>query len=286
MSTMDLAPPRSPTTLPFSSKMWTKRHSRALQLALLLLLAVLLFLRPSLRTFTITLPASPQPLPRIASELNIPDPVQPAELPPPSPPLTSLGEEADASFHISAPESYADQLGEFVRRAFPAHLHPELIQALATPPANPPTPIPKKIWQTHRSEESSPLDTTRTWWETNRDVDGWNRTFLSDEGADQWVREWLGAPQESEIAWVWNTLPRGVLRSDMLRYLVLLLEGGVYSDTDTVCLKPISRWGRFAEVWTVDPQSDAALGEQTELAWEGDRAEEERGDPPRGVIIG
>ncbi|KZT51458.1 glycosyltransferase family 32 protein, partial [Calocera cornea HHB12733] len=127
----------------------------------------------------------------------------------------------------------------------------ELIQALATPPANPPTPIPKKIWQTHRSEESSPLDTTRTWWETNRDVDGWNRTFLSDEGADQWVREWLGAPQESEIAWVWNTLPRGVLRSDMLRYLVLLLEGGVYSDTDTVCLKPISRWGRFAEVGVI-----------------------------------
>ncbi|KZP00811.1 glycosyltransferase family 32 protein [Calocera viscosa TUFC12733] len=267
--------------------MWTKRHWRALQLAALVALAVFLFLRPSLRTF-VTIPLSPasHPPQSPASELDIPDPVQPPELAPPSPPLTSLGEDADASFHISAPESYAEQLGAFVRRAFPKYLHAPLLEALVAPPADPPTPIPKKIWQTHRSQDSAPLDTTRTWWETNRETDGWNRTFLSDDDADRWVREWVGGPGESEIAWVWNTLPRGVLRSDMLRYLVLLLEGGVYSDTDTICLKPISRWGRFAEVWTVDPGSEAELGEQVEQAWEGDREESARGDPPRGVIVG
>jgi alpha 1,6-mannosyltransferase len=37
--------------------------------------------------------------------------------------------------------------------------------------------------------------------------------------------------------------------SDMLRYLLLLLEGGIYSDTDTKRLKPLSEWGRGARLW-------------------------------------
>jgi hypothetical protein len=39
-----------------------------------------------------------------------------------------------------------------------------------------------------------------------------------------------------------NALPRIVMKADMFRYLVLLAYGGVYSDTDTNCLKPISEW--------------------------------------------
>ena len=32
------------------------------------------------------------------------------------------------------------------------------------------------------------------------------------------------------------------MRSDLLRYLILSKEGGVYTDTDTVALKPIDNW--------------------------------------------
>ncbi|EJU01022.1 hypothetical protein DACRYDRAFT_28990, partial [Dacryopinax primogenitus] len=117
----------------------------------------------------------------------------------------------------------------------------------------------------------------RTWWETNPERSGWNRTFLSDEGADEYVRSYLGPPGESELAWVWNILPKGVLRSDMLRYLALLLEGGVYSDTDTICLKPISRWGRGAHLWPVEGGAEM---------YEGDEEESAAGLPPRGVIVG
>lgn len=35
----------------------------------------------------------------------------------------------------------------------------------------------------------------------------------------------------------------------MLRYLLLLLEGGIYSDTDTKRLKPISAWTDGARLW-------------------------------------
>jgi alpha 1,6-mannosyltransferase len=36
---------------------------------------------------------------------------------------------------------------------------------------------------------------------------------------------------------------RGVLKADFLRYLVLLVHGGVYSDVDTELLHPIESWG-------------------------------------------
>ena len=35
----------------------------------------------------------------------------------------------------------------------------------------------------------------------------------------------------------------------MYRYLILLLEGGIYSDTDTTLLKAPSNWGRGARAW-------------------------------------
>ena len=37
-------------------------------------------------------------------------------------------------------------------------------------------------------------------------------------------------------------MPRRVLRADFLRYLLLAIEGGVYSDIDTELLKPIHEW--------------------------------------------
>jgi len=35
----------------------------------------------------------------------------------------------------------------------------------------------------------------------------------------------------------------------MLRYLLLYLEGGIYSDTDTTLLKPPGRWGDGPRLW-------------------------------------
>jgi mannosyltransferase OCH1-like enzyme len=40
----------------------------------------------------------------------------------------------------------------------------------------------------------------------------------------------------------YNRLTRGVMRADFLRYLLLALDGGVYSDTDTELLRPIRDW--------------------------------------------
>lgn len=41
---------------------------------------------------------------------------------------------------------------------------------------------------------------------------------------------------------VYNNLPNVGMKSDLLRYLILDVEGGVYTDTDTIALKPIDVW--------------------------------------------
>jgi len=63
---------------------------------------------------------------------------------------------------------------------------------------------------------------------------------------------------------MWTLLPAGILvsrpscsflaptddqRSDTLRYLLLLVKGGIYSDTDTRLRKPPSKWGQGATLW-------------------------------------
>lgn len=37
-------------------------------------------------------------------------------------------------------------------------------------------------------------------------------------------------------------MPNVGMKSDLLRYLILEVEGGVYTDTDTVALKPVDQW--------------------------------------------
>lgn len=46
----------------------------------------------------------------------------------------------------------------------------------------------------------------------------------------------------SDIVEAYHSIPNVGMKSDLLRYLILGVEGGVYTDTDTVALKPIDRW--------------------------------------------
>lgn len=48
----------------------------------------------------------------------------------------------------------------------------------------------------------------------------------------------------------------------MLRYLVLLAEGGVYSDADTRALMPLAHWADDAELW-VPPLSRSPISVHT-----------------------
>ena len=47
---------------------------------------------------------------------------------------------------------------------------------------------------------------------------------------------------QPDIIQTYEDLPNVGMKSDLLRYLILSVQGGVYTDTDTVALKPIDRW--------------------------------------------
>lgn len=64
-------------------------------------------------------------------------------------------------------------------------------------------------------------------------------TLAGENGANDFIqRHFSGEP----VVDVYNTIPNAGMKSDLLRYLILDIEGGVYTDTDTVALKPIDDW--------------------------------------------
>ena len=85
----------------------------------------------------------------------------------------------------------------------------------------------KNIHQTDRNETTLGEE-TQAWLDMNTS-DGWTLNFLSDTAAARWIKANF---EDSDIEWAWNYMHRGVLRADFLRYLLLLIEGGVYSDID------------------------------------------------------
>lgn len=187
---------------------------------------------------------------------------------------TSLGREADEVYHLADPDPalYLHTLEQFLFKHFPAAdtdaADPNsLLRALRSffpAPSDPPqdVTIPHRIYMTAANEQafSEKERLTRTWAEKNS---AWNFTKQDDQQADAWVRSRFAlhshspshgregdstpsAPLSSTAGVVaaWDRLSEpAVLRSDFWRYLVLAVDGGVYTDTDVECLKPVERWG-------------------------------------------
>lgn len=105
----------------------------------------------------------------------------------------------------------------------------------ATPPF---ADFPHLIWQTGSSsgiiKYSKQSD---TWSKLNP---AHTHRVLTDEAANKFVR--ANFKQHQSLLHFWDSLRTPVFGADMLRYLVMLSQGGVYSDIDTSCLEPIDTW--------------------------------------------
>ena len=151
------------------------------------------------------------------------------------------------SYVVLPPELYFDYLNRT------AHLHiasqasrSELLQRLdeikhPRPPsspvsapieAQPESLVPKTIW----SSDGKPAPSS---WFTKWREAGADPKFLDDAAMEAWVREhWAN----TDVQRTWDDMPRIILKADLLRYLLILVEGGTWSDMDTVPLMPISEW--------------------------------------------
>lgn len=107
--------------------------------------------------------------------------------------------------------------------------------------------LPTEMWQIFLTQKDDQghlatinpetLGDTASWLAQNPD---YHYTLVGSEGADDFVKAHFAGNQS--ILQTYDALSNPGLKSDMLRYLLLFIKGGVYTDTDTVCLKPIDKW--------------------------------------------
>ncbi|KAL9631503.1 MAG: hypothetical protein Q9204_004203 [Flavoplaca sp. TL-2023a] len=107
-----------------------------------------------------------------------------------------------------------------------------------------PQQIPRKI-TTGAYDQSAMTLEFAGWKKQNPD---WKVQRFDDKAMDIWLKANLGAPTDSGIDEtvlldIYNKLPRRTLKSDLFRYLMIFLKGGLYADPDTSSVLPIAQWG-------------------------------------------
>lgn len=99
--------------------------------------------------------------------------------------------------------------------------------------------IPKIIWQTYKDPidqlPSYAKSAIGTWKFHNPEYE---HRYVDDTQAAKFVKEEYG----QEMYDLFISVPVGVMRGDMWRYLIIYKYGGVYADLDTNCERPIASW--------------------------------------------
>ncbi|CAG9946047.1 unnamed protein product [Clonostachys rosea f. rosea IK726] len=100
--------------------------------------------------------------------------------------------------------------------------------------------IPQKIWQimvNNDNPDPEILRDTKSWLARNIDYE---YTLMSTKKSDEFVQKHYA--DEPRLLEIYTNLHNTGMKSDLLRYLILNVEGGVYADIDTVALQPVDAW--------------------------------------------
>ncbi|KXX74588.1 Initiation-specific alpha-1,6-mannosyltransferase [Madurella mycetomatis] len=113
------------------------------------------------------------------------------------------------------------------------------------PPSKVRSEFPKKIWQTWKVNplrfEERDLNTARSWVSKNP---RYRYEVLTDDN-DMLYVEWHYGPDgfnRPDIVNFYRDVKAAIVKADLLRYLVMYAEGGLYADIDVEDLKPLSRF--------------------------------------------
>jgi mannosyltransferase OCH1-like enzyme len=105
--------------------------------------------------------------------------------------------------------------------------------------------FPKKIWQSWKVDptrfEHRDNERARTWTVKNP---GHRYEVLTDDNADNYVAFHYGplGLNRPDIVHVYQSLNAKIIKSDLLRYLIMYVEGGVYADIDVEAIRPIKKF--------------------------------------------
>lgn len=99
------------------------------------------------------------------------------------------------------------------------------------------TSVPMNVWQTYRSRDIPPeAEKCRQSWVHQKGI---KYHFMDDSAIEHFIRQ----NYNEDVYRVFISLPLGVMKADLWRYCVLYKRGGIYSDIDSMLLRPISKWG-------------------------------------------
>ena len=125
--------------------------------------------------------------------------------------------------------------------------------------------FPQKIWQTWKTDAAGlePKDASRVrTWTTKNPKHRYE--LLTDENALSYVKHHYGPTgiDRPDIVHVYETLNAKIIKADLLRYLIMYIEGGIYADIDVECLKPIDQFvpNRYNE-----KDIDLVIGIETDM---------------------
>ena len=101
--------------------------------------------------------------------------------------------------------------------------------------------FPEKIWQTAKTGPARLDDQDResvlSWIKTNPNH---RYEIMTQQSSETYVKDRFS--HRPDIQEVFVDIQDPILRADFIRYLVLLGDGGAYSDMDTLSLLPIEHW--------------------------------------------
>lgn len=105
--------------------------------------------------------------------------------------------------------------------------------------------FPRKIWQSWKVDptrfETRDVERARTWTVKNP---GHRYEVLTDDNAEYYVEHHYGPTglNRPDIINVYKSLNAKIIKQDLLRYLIMYVEGGVYADIDVEAIRPIKRF--------------------------------------------
>ncbi|KAK6465758.1 membrane-bound alpha-1,6 mannosyltransferase initiation-specific [Scheffersomyces coipomensis] len=121
-------------------------------------------------------------------------------------------------------------------------------------PYQPEKPFPKNIWQTWKiplEDPKFPHDyrSYQGTWDT--DNPDYKHYIIADNVCEELIQQLYSTIPD--VAKAYRIMPKSILKADFFRYLILYARGGVYSDIDTVSLKPIDTWASLQDTYNEKP---------------------------------
>jgi alpha 1,6-mannosyltransferase len=123
--------------------------------------------------------------------------------------------------------------------------------------------IPKKLW--YKLGPHGMNDEIRGWTDTCiKNNPGYHVEFMTDESGDEWVKKAFAWRPDIVETYLGLTVP--IFKADILRYLLLFDQGGIWSDLDVTCKGvPMDAWipAQYKET------ADLVVGWEFDYGWPG-----------------